>query len=261
MVIAASLAIAPVAAQDVTLHVSPEWEECSFQIDPSLTQEAWHQFTQEAGMVVYFRPVADAAPLGVGRFELSALQWTSGIDETDDAWNNTFVHPDSTHYLVGGDELPFPGLSLRAGITQNVNAGIYWTARPGANYGLIGGQIQYNFLNDTIKNLSVSTRFTFNSLYGPDDLNLSVYGIDLLASKKISVISDWASVSPYAGISGSMSHAHEKTEAVVLDDENIAGAQATIGAVANIYFFSLGAEYNFAAVNTYSYRLGFSFKF
>jgi len=44
------------------LHVNPRWEECSFQLDPSLTQAAWHQFTQEAGLVSYFRPLAAARP-------------------------------------------------------------------------------------------------------------------------------------------------------------------------------------------------------
>ena len=96
------------------LHINTKWKECSFQIDPSLTQEAWHQFTREAAMVVYFRPLTDAKPMGAGRFELSVLQWNTKIDESQDAWNNTFVHPHSEHWLIGGEELPFPGLSLRA---------------------------------------------------------------------------------------------------------------------------------------------------
>lgn len=249
------------SAQDVQLHINTEWEECSFQIDPSLTQDEWHQFTKEAGMVIYFRPVISAEPLGAGRFQLSVLQWNTGIDETVNAWNNTFVHPDSTHYLIGGDILPFPGLSLRAGISNNLDAGIYWTARPGANYGIFGGQIQYNILNDTIKNWALSTRFSFNSLYGPDDLNLTAYGADILASKKIRVIKNWASISPYAGVSASVTHSHEKTESVVLEDENIAGVQAMAGAVAQIYFLTIGAEYNFANVNTFSYKLGVNIKF
>ncbi|HNF70742.1 MAG TPA: hypothetical protein PLL28_15280, partial [Chitinophagales bacterium] len=102
-------------AQDVHLHVNTQWEECSIQLDSTLSQGAWHQFTKEAGMVVYFRPLHGAETLAPGKFELSVLQWNTGIDETQSAWNETFVHPDTTHYLIGGDELPFPGLTLRAG--------------------------------------------------------------------------------------------------------------------------------------------------
>lgn len=249
------------SAQNVHLHVNPKWEECSFQIDPSLTQGEWHQFTKEAGMVTYFRSLTDAKPMGLRRFELSVLQWNTRIDETDKAWNNTFVHPDSTHYLIGGDVLPFPGLSLRAGITRKIDAGVYWTARPGANYSIIGGQVQYNLINDTIKNWAASTRLSFNSLYGPDDLNLSVFGLDLLASKKFTVFNDRTTISPYVGLSTWLSRGHEKTDAVTLKDENILGLQSMVGATAQIYFARLGVEYNFANVNSFSYRMGVNFKF
>jgi hypothetical protein len=249
------------SAHDVKLHVNTKWKQCSFQIDPSLTQEAWHQFAQEAGLVTYFRSLTDAKPLGAGHFELSVLQWNTRIDETDDAWNNTFVHPDSEHWLIGGEELPIPGLSLRAGITRKIDAGIYWTVSPGANYGIAGAQFQYNLINDTLKNWAVSTRANITGLYGPADLNLYVCGVDVLASKKFAIISNHFSISPYAGISTYATHAHEKTDAVDLKDENISGMQGMAGVVAQIYKVRLGVEYNVAKVNTFSYKLGVNFRF
>ena len=78
----------------------------------------------------------------------------------------------------------FPGLMLRAGISRKVDVAVYWSERPGANYGVAGAQVQYNLINDTAKNWAVSTRASMNSLYGPADLNLSVCGVDVLASKK-----------------------------------------------------------------------------
>src|SRR3989339_644390 len=50
-----STAFAHGGGKNVHLHINPRWSECSFQLDPSLTQEAWRQFTREAGLVVYFR--------------------------------------------------------------------------------------------------------------------------------------------------------------------------------------------------------------
>ena len=87
------------------LHINPRWKECSFQIDPSLTQAAWHQFTREAGLAIYFRSLADGRPLAKGKFEFSALQWRTNIDDAKPAWNDTFVHPDSTHWLFEGEGL------------------------------------------------------------------------------------------------------------------------------------------------------------
>jgi hypothetical protein len=114
------------------LHVNPRWKECSFQLDPSLTQSAWHQFTREAGLVSYFRSLTDARPMGRGNFEVSVLQWDTGIDDGDAAWNDTFVHPDSTHWLFEGNGLKFPGLSVRAGVTSKTDVGLYFTKSPGS---------------------------------------------------------------------------------------------------------------------------------
>ena len=116
-------------AQDhhATLHVNPRWEECSFQLDPSLTQEAWNEFTKEAGLVAYFRPLIDAKPMGARHFEVSVLQWQTAFDDSKPAWNDTFVHPDSVHWLKETERLAFPGLTARVGITDKLDAAIYLT--------------------------------------------------------------------------------------------------------------------------------------
>jgi hypothetical protein len=134
--------------KDVDLHVNPRWKECSFQLDASLTQSAWREFTKEAGLVVYFRSLSDAKPMGARNFEISVLQWETAFDDTKDAWNDTFVHPDETHYLKEGARLAFPGLTFRAGITNKIDIGAYITKSPGANYGFYGSQLQYNVIDN-----------------------------------------------------------------------------------------------------------------
>jgi hypothetical protein len=210
--------------------------------------------------VACFRPLTSASPMKPGRFEVSFLQWKTTIDETKGAWNNTFVHPHDEHYLIGGPTLPFPGLTMRAGITDQLDAGVYWTMRPGANYGFMGAQLQYNFLNAVKHKVDVSSRLGFNALYGPQDMNFAVYAVDLLASKQINVFKNWLSLSPYAGGSVYLASSHEKSDLVNLKDENQLGVQVMIGAVATIRNISIAAEYNLARVNTMSLRLGYNFK-
>ncbi len=246
---------------DVHLHVNPRWKECSFQLDPSLTQSAWKQFTREAGLVTYFRPLTDARPMGRGKVELSLLKWQSGIDETKDAWNNTFVHPDSTHWLVDGPHLAFPGLSLRTGLNRKMDLGLYWTQSPGANYGFYGAQLQYNLVNDSIYNWALSTRASYVSIYGPPDVAFNNAGFDLLASKTIRFRYNWLSVSPYAYASVCFAHGHEKSNVVNLKDENVFGFQGAVGASANISIVRLGIEYNMARINTLSYKIGIGYNF
>jgi hypothetical protein len=238
------------------LHVNTRWDECSFQLDSSLTQSAWRQFTGESGVVTYFRPLVSAEPMGAGKFEVSLLQWKTGIDDSDAAWNDTFVHPDSSHWLFEGSGLAFPGFTVRAGVTDRTDVGAYFTKNPRANYGFYGAQVQHNLIHDTARNWSASARMSFVSLYGPEDLDFTVYGMDLVASRKYALRSARASIAPYAGISGSLSRSHEKAQAVNLRDENIFGAQATLGAVARLSVATLGVEYAVARVSSLSMKVG-----
>lgn len=238
------------------LHVNPRWEECSFQLDPSLTQAAWHQFTEEAGLVVHFRPLSDAQPMGRWNFEVSLLQWGTAIDDSDAAWNDTFVHPDSTHWLFEGDRLQFPGLMIRAGITDRTDVGVYVTRNFNANYGFYGAQVQRSLIGSTTSDWAAAARLSFVSMYGPDDLDFTTYGLDLLASRELA-LSRWAAVSPYAGVSTYLARSHEKAAAVDLDDESVIGAQGMVGASLTVYGARVAAEYSFAKVSSLSFKVGF----
>jgi hypothetical protein len=244
---------------EVDLHVNPRWKECSFQLDPSLTQEAWHEFTKEAGLVAYFRPLTDAKPMGKWNFEVSLLQWRTKFDDTKPAWNDTFVHPDSVHWLKESSRLAFPGLTGRIGITDKLDVGVYWTKNFGANYGFWGGQVQYNLVNDAEKKWAASARASFTSMYGPEDLKLNTYGLEAIASKEFPIYSHWASISPYAGVSTYLTRAKETTEKVNLQTENVVGVQAMVGAVVNLSKARIGVEYNLATINTISFKLGVAF--
>jgi hypothetical protein len=238
------------------LHGNGKWKECSIQLAPTLTQGAWRQFTQEAGLVAYFRPLVDAEPLGRGRVEVSAVQWETAIDDADDAWNDTFVHPDAEHYLFEGSGLKFPGIMVRAGVSARTDVGLYVTKNPKANYGFVGGQLQRGLVGGEGRRWHASARVSFVSLYGPEDADLTVYGTDLVASRKLT-LTRWAEVSPYVGVSGYLSTSHEKTAAVALHDERVAGAQAMAGAVLQLSKARLAAEYNAAKVRTVSVKVGF----
>lgn len=263
--LATALAPAPAAAQhshaqsmanQPRLHVNPRWSECSFQLDASLTQAAWRQFTEEAGLVVYFRSLTDARPMGRGRFEVSLLQWESGIDDADAAWNDTFVHPDSTHWLFEGSRLKFPGLMLRAGAGERTDVGFYVTKSVGANYGFVGGQVQRTLVGSLTSDWAAAARGSFVTMYGPEDVDFTVYGVDVVASRTVS-ISRRVAVSPYVSVATYLASSHERSSVVTLDDERVLGAQAMVGAATRIAGARLAAEYSVAKVPTFSIKLGY----
>jgi hypothetical protein len=196
---------------------------------------------------------------GVWNYEISLLQWNTAFDDTKEAWNNTFVHPDSAHWLKKGERLGFPGLTLRTGLTDNIDIGAYWIKNPGANYGFWGGQVQYNIVNDFKNKWAASARINVVSIYGPEDLGFTVFGLDFLASKDYSIYSDWLSISPYVGVSTHLSNARETTDAVNLHDEHVIGAQGMVGAVSHISFTRFAVEYNVGLLNTISFKMGVDF--
>jgi hypothetical protein len=242
------LSAAPLAAQ--VLHVDDRWDECAIVLAPSLTQESWHQFVGEIGHVVYFRPLVSARPMGAGRFEVAILDWGSRIDPADDAWNDTFVHPDSMHWLFEGDALLIPGLMVRAGVSDRVDAGVYVTKSIGANYGFVGGQVQYALLADPEKPLAAAARLGFVRLFGPEDLTAGVYGLDFVVSRDLSSV-----FSPYTVVSGYMSRGHERTPKVDLDDENVLGVQGAVGMAVKLSVVRLGAEVSLGRVSGYSFKV------
>lgn len=248
--ITSALYASPLLAQ--VLHVNDRWDNCAMVIDPSLTQEAWHQFVTEAGLVVYFHPMTSARPLGPRHFEVALLRWSTMIDDANPAWNDTFSHPDAAHWLFDGNSLPIPGLMLRVGVTQKLDLGAYWTSAPSANYSMIGGQAQYDLLDDPNRGLAGAGRISAVKIYGPEDLGVTTYGLDFLVSKQIDRFS------PYVGVGGYWSRGHETTSKVDLEDESVLGALGTAGIAVRVWLLSLGAEFNVAKVSSYGLKVGFA---
>ena len=253
IIISAQSAYAGDGGQTLHTNTNDKWSQCSFVLDQSLTQETWHQFAKEVGNVVYYRPMTSAKPMGKGNFHIGITNMTTSIDDSDDAWNDTFSHPDSEHWLFEGGGLAFPGLEARMGYNDKIDIGLYFTKNPGANYGFYGAQLQYNLINNLENGLAVAVRASFVRLFGPEDLNQGIYGLDLLLSKDVNRFS------PYAGISTYLSRVQATTSKVSVNDENILGVQGMIGVTTHVSALRLGLEMNFAEVNTSSLLIGYDF--
>ena len=240
---------APLSAQG--LHTNDRWDECSIVLDPTLTQSVFNQFVREVGLVTYFRPIASAAPLGAGHFEVGLTHWGTKIDDRTPTWNDTFSHPDGDHYLISGDALNIPGVMARVGLTDRIDVGGYVTKSPGANYGFLGAQIQYAVLLADDAGVDAAGRVGFVRVYGPEDVDLDTYGLDFTVSREISKFSPYAQVSTY------LARGRETTTKVALDDENVVGLQGTLGMTVQASGLRLGGEVNLASVPGYSLKVAF----
>jgi hypothetical protein len=238
---------------DVYWHIDPGVKSCSMVIDPSLTQDQWKRFTRQVGEISSLKSLSPAETIGKMHFVFSIERSSTPVDQHDLAWINTFTHPDENCPL--GDKVKIIDLRAKFGISDKIDIGAVWTTAPGANYGMIGGEIKYAFLPESEKRPAAAVRASYIALTGVPDFNLGVGSIDLLASKKI------AGVSPYLGVRESLITGTETTSKVDLNKENHLITQGFAGVSYSIWRLNLAIEYNISEVNTFSFTVGFqSFK-
>jgi len=231
-------------------RIDPSVKSCSMVINPSLTQAQWHRFAREAGTILSFRSLAPATTLGKKNFEIAIDYSYSPVDQHSLAWINTFVHPDEDCPL--GDAIVIPTIRAGMGISKNMDIGGYWTTAPGANYGAVGGELKYAFLQESEKRPAAAVRASFAILTGVPDFNLNIYSVDLMTSKK------FGRFAPYVGLRQSLVAATETTSKVDLKDERVSIALGYAGVASYIWVLNLMAEYNVASVNTFAFALGFN---
>ncbi len=247
----ASASLAQSSGSDVYWHIDRSVKTCSMVIDPSLTQAQWHTFTKQVGAISSFKSLAPAKTLGRLNFYVGVEYGSTPVDQRDPAWINTFTHPDEDCPL--GDAVAVPTIRARVGVSDNIDVGGYWIAAPGANYGLVGGELKYAFLQESSKTPAAAIKASATILTGVPDFDLNIYSIDLLASKDIAMLT------PYAGIRTSLVVATETTSKVNLSKESVVIAQGYAGVACSLWKLNLAAEYDVSSVNTFALAVGFRF--
>ncbi len=238
-------------SDNVYWHISPDVKSCSMVIDPSLTQEQWHTFTKQVGAISSFKSLASASTLGAMNFRVAIDYGRTPVDQHDPAWINTFTHPDADCPL--GDAVTYPALRVGMGLTDQMDIGAYGTVAPGANYGMLGGEVKYAFLRETERSPAAAVRASATFLTGVPDFDLNIYSVEALTSKT------FGRFSPYVGVRTSLAVGKETTSKVDLKTETIPVVQGYAGVSVNVWVLSIATEYNISAVNTLALAIGVAF--
>ncbi len=236
---------------DVYWHIDPGVKTCSMKVDPSQTQAQWKTFVRQAGAITTFKSLASAEPLGTMNFSVGIDQGRTPVDQRNPAWINTFVHPDAECPL--GDAISFPSLRARMGVSDRMDIGGYWTTAPNANYGMVGGEVRYLVSKESEDLPAASVRGSFTVLTGVPDFDMSIYSVELSASKKVAMFN------PYVGVRGNLANGTTTTSKVRLAAERDFFAQGYAGVSYSFWVMSLAAEYNVSTVNTLAVAVEFNF--
>lgn len=226
--VAAAPALADTPPYRVDLHVDKAYDSCFFDLHPELTEGQFQQFAAEGGQVVRFRQMSAATTLGKGNFDVSMNYAYFFLDDEKGAWNNTMSHPEADHYL--GQELGFPQLSLRVGLTDRVDAEAFGTVNFLSNYGFAGVASKIAILRQSPSMpVSVAVRPSVSGLMGPSEVQVVNASTDIAVSRTVV-----RGLSPFAGVTGSI------TAAIDSSDDTDVGNQAAARTVAFV-----GVEYRF----------------
>ncbi len=247
----ASTSRAQTGGGDIYWHIDRDVKTCSMVIDPSLTQEQWRTFTKQVGAISSFKSLASAKTLGTMNFRVGIDYGSTPVNQRDPAWINTFTHPGEDCPL--GDAIVVPTLRAAMGVSENMDVGGYWTVAPGANYGLIGGEFKYAFMQESENLPAAAVRASATILTGVRDFDLNIYSVDVLTSKTVAMFT------PYVGIRTSLAVGTETTSKVDLNRESVAIAQGYAGVAYSVWMLNLAAEYNVSTVNTFAFAIGARF--
>jgi hypothetical protein len=245
-------AAAPLRAQSYPpLHVDPSVEDCSVRFAPTLTQGAFRRFAREFGSVSAFKQAASPATLGRGRV-LIGVEWMSfTVDDNADAWNDTFYHPDDHHPL--GERQSFPKVKLRAGVTDRMDLGAFYTLNPQANYGWIGVDAKYGILaeNDD-RELGLAVRGAYTGTLYVSDMDMHAITADVSVSRRLG-----HDLRPYVGLGADGVFVRETSDAVDLRSERTVAPHVFGGFDATVWGrLSLGAELALGARPSAQLQLG-----
>jgi len=226
------------------LHVDPYIKSCSVRFAPELTQGAFHRFVTEFGSVSAFKVSSPPVTLGRRGVEIGIEEFSFGVDEGSHAWNDTFYHPHADHPL--GSNQAFPKVRLRAGVTDRLDLGAYYTVNPQANYGWFGLDAKYGLLkqSDTMP-VSLAVRGAYTKTLYVDDMNMDAVTADVQAGRT------YGRFTPYLGLGSDLVVARETSSAVALHSETMMVPRALGGLQVRWWRMALGGEVHVGALTSY----------
>lgn len=218
----------------------------------TMGQSAFKEFSTDFGMMLSYKPLAAAAPLG---------DKLPGFDAGVEA---TFVKFDKSASYFGplntfGDvpeNVVIPRVHVQVGLPIiPIDLGVSYASVPNSDIKLAGYELKYAVLEGGVAMPAVALRAAYTKLSGIDQVDVSTKSLDVSVSKGILIFT------PYAGV-GQVWITSEPNSNLVpgLKKEDISKTKGFVGLKTKIFpFINLVLEGDFSTVKEYSARLNVNF--
>ena len=209
----------------------------------NLTQDEFRKLSQDLGAALSYKGVTPATPLGVIGFDLGFEVSATDVE-----------HPDLFRLAGGGDKstIYVPKVHLYKGIFAGVDIGAFVGGVSSVNATLFGLDARYAFLDDSLTTPAVAIRLSGTKSTGGGDLDVGTYGVDLMISKKFTI------VTPYAG--AGVVYVKSKPGGSSLERETFNQGRGFVGVNVNFGVINLAFEAEkMGSNNTLSAKAGWRF--
>ena len=241
-----AIALAFTAIWSLGLIHSSSWAAGNdLELPPSYTQDKFKELSETIGLLISYKPLAPAEPLGILGFDLGIEVTAADVDQ--DASFLTQVISDPPSYVV------FPKLHAQKGLPFGIDVGVVYAKVPDSNIGLIGGELKWAVLKGSVATPAIALRGSYTRLLGVDDIDLSTYGVDISASKGFGFLT------PYIGVGQVWIQSSSNVSSLILSDENLSRTKGFVGLKVKLILLSFVGEVEFANVMSYTLRANISF--
>lgn len=155
-------------------------------IDPTITQEEFEQFTRLAAQAIYATPVEPAKARGILGFDIGIASTAVPVDPNSLYWQHA-TNDDFTY----GDYLAVPRLTASKGLSFGTISAMY-SKVPDTDIQVWGASYDMPLTSGGIATPTIALRGAYSQLRGVEELDLTTYGVELFLSKAFGPITPYA---------------------------------------------------------------------
>ena len=172
----------------VTLFLLISFSGSAFAYDFVIPdQSTFDSLALQTGTLITYRAMAPAEPGGWVGFDISIAASAVKIDSA--LWD--LVTPNDN---ISSDYVYVPSIRARKGLPFGFDIGASYSAVPGSDIQVIGGELQWALLDGSAATPALAFRGHYSKLFNVNDLEMTSYGADAVLSK------GFAMFTPYIGI-------------------------------------------------------------
>ena len=216
-----------------------------FEFNPATTQQDFDAIVQDVTAALNFKALHPAETNGITGFGIAA---TASYTPTErgGAWRRASGS--------SVDELGVIGLKAVKGLPLGFDVGAFFTAVPGTDARLFGGEVRYALLDGGVAKPAISIRAALTRMSGVDDFDFETRNLDISISK------GFALITPYAGVGQVWGDAETKGNfGTLVNDYDTQETRTFIGARLGLGILDITPEYERIGDNeSYNLLIGLS---